>query len=751
MKKLSTLLFLVVLFALQAAAQADPASFADYIDFSKYYTISTPTRGGFAVNTTSLISTNQERQAGTDEVIPSDPNDPNQAFQFVQDPNDETKVYLYAPAVAKYVDNSGALQSSMEKASPIYLFLLTSSFPENPFGLSFNEGSFSLVPQINNYYQIVVNGWGNPDEGNCLKFGDSNFKADDALSSQIEATNDQINGFAQLPVLFPESEINNALDATATAESTADLQNIIKNLEKSASGKNFSLYSNFSTGENSTEDGVRPLGYINDNGTTYVNDSLSFASEFQLIYNDSADAYALKNVFTGNYLKSIPQSTHASLDTVPYYIFKVIPQGENLVSIGVSGGEFLHNGFKATGIVGWFNDADDSKWVIADFDGSKAAKGSLASLESKVGSHWGDYKDTQAFEDLKSEFIANPSSETYKALLASPDLVGSEGFVNIINTSENGQGNSISIIDKAEPGVYNLINGLGTDNEDPNQLWVVTSVKPGYVRLYSPNAQLYIGGNQGGSSAACIGLQAEPHDWQITWRNDTTFVLSDNGGNMNFETGGDANPQDYGNLNQFAGSDTWVAHEIKTVTLPVNKYGEKAYGTACYPFSITLPDNVKAYNAKLADDGKTIDLIEIGNTIPAGQPAVISTENSDDDVIATINGSETSPVLTQEGRLSGSYLPFNVNKEDSILTLGQENEVPGFYHNNSTIINGAFFPTASEAADGYALSGNTVTGINKIQNDEVSVNAKRYNLAGQRVDKNYKGVVIVNGKKLIQK
>ena len=761
MKRITTLLLLVVAFALNAAAQATQTTFADHFDLSKYYTISTPVRGGFAVNSTSLISTNVERgvtdqQEGTEnaEVVPSDENDPYQAFQFVPDPNDDSKVYLYTPAFGKYIDKNGNLQSKMENADPIYLFLLENEYPDYPYGLSFNDGSFSLVPQINNYYTIVINGWGNPDGGNSLKIAESNFKIDDALETQRENAREQVNSFALLTNLFTEEDIDNALDIVDAATTETELSQVVVNLKKALSGKDITLYSNFTTGENSVEDGVRPAGYLNDNGTILINDSLSFSSDFQLLYNDSLDAWALKNVFTGNYLQRIPQSTHATLSTTPQYTFQFLIKGNNLVAIGGPAKmEYIHNGFKGTGIVGWSDDAGDSQWVINAFNGAEALTGSLATVDAKVGTKWGDYKDTEAFEALKAAFVANPTTDTYKALLNSPDLVGSDGYVNIINTSENGQGNSISIIDKEQPGNFNMINGLGTDNEDPAQLWIVTSVKPGYVRLYSPNAQKYIGGNEGGSSASCIHLSTEPHDWQITWRNDSTFVLSDNGGNMNFETGGETNPENFGNLNQFAGSDTWVAHAINTLPLAASKYGDKKYGTVCYPFSITLPEGVKAYDAKVSDDGKTIDLIALeGNTIAAGQPAVIVTDNTTDEIVATISGTENSAINHVDGRLDGSYLPKNINNTDSILALGQNENIVGFYHLNRVINNGAYFPVADASVEGYALSGTVVTGINKIENSSViSADAPRYNLAGQRVGKDYKGVVIVNGKKFIQK
>ena len=46
---------------------------------------------------------------------------------------------------------------------------------------------------------------------------------------------------------------------------------------------------------------------------------------------------------------------------------------------------------------------------------------------------------------------------------------------------------------------------------------------------------------------------------------------------------------------------------------------------------------------------------------------------------------------------------------------------------------------------------NTTEGINTVATETINANAPMYNLAGQRVGKNYKGVVIQNGKKFINK
>ena len=66
----------------------------------------------------------------------------------------------------------------------------------------------------------------------------------------------------------------------------------------------------------------------------------------------------------------------------------------------------------------------------------------------------------------------------------------------------------------------------------------------------------------------------------------------------------------------------------------------------------------------------------------------------------------------------------------------------------------AQMPTAGNNARLYIVLDGEATGINAIENSELRIenlDAPMYNLAGQRVTKSYKGVVIVNGKKVVRK
>lgn len=51
----------------------------------------------------------------------------------------------------------------------------------------------------------------------------------------------------------------------------------------------------------------------------------------------------------------------------------------------------------------------------------------------------------------------------------------------------------------------------------------------------------------------------------------------------------------------------------------------------------------------------------------------------------------------------------------------------------------------------YPIESPVTTAINEVNADKVAANGKAYNLSGQRVGNDYKGIVIVNGKKMIRK
>jgi hypothetical protein len=90
--------------------------------------------------------------------------------------------------------------------------------------------------------------------------------------------------------------------------------------------------------------------------------------------------------------------------------------------------------------------------------------------------------------------------------------------------------------------------------------------------------------------------------------------------------------------------------------------------------------------------------------------------------------------------------------------LNSRDNVAGFYYgaaDGGTFTNKAhkaYLPLKQEENAGVnAIYFNTADGISTIARNSDDTNAPAYNLAGQRVNASYNGVVIVNGKKVIRK
>jgi hypothetical protein len=81
-----------------------------------------------------------------------------------------------------------------------------------------------------------------------------------------------------------------------------------------------------------------------------------------------------------------------------------------------------------------------------------------------------------------------------------------------------------------------------------------------------------------------------------------------------------------------------------------------------------------------------------------------------------------------------------------------EETVKAINSNVNLIYGGGSSEPAQARADFFLyLDGGTTTGINSIENGQIDNDAPAYNLAGQKVGKGYKGIVIKNGKKVVMK
>ena len=212
----------------------------------------------------------------------------------------------------------------------------------------------------------------------------------------------------------------------------------------------------------------------------------------------------------------------------------------------------------------------------------------------------------------------------------------------------------------------------------------------------------------------------------------------------------------YGTLKTFNSTKELDASSIiLKQTKAEDKASISAAGWATYvtvrSVDFSKSTDVKAYTVAYSSTDDKITLTPITGSVP-GSTAVVLKGNKGDYTLTQAKEAASA--------VSGNNLKFytkatEVAKAKTVYILANNNGTVGFcpatvgstvpaYKGYLSISGG------TSAKNFFALDG-TATGINSIAADKANSRDVRFNLAGQRVDKNYKGVVIVNGKKQLVK
>lgn len=206
------------------------------------------------------------------------------------------------------------------------------------------------------------------------------------------------------------------------------------------------------------------------------------------------------------------------------------------------------------------------------------------------------------------------------------------------------------------------------------------------------------------------------------------------------------------------GSATYVKSLTITrknsVTLNNKSGATYGFSTFCSPNNFTVT-GATAYKASL-DEGK-LNLTEIDGIIPAGAGVILAGEPG-----ATVNIAYTTSNPT--ANMEGNALSGTTARTETATLKGSNTYFYAFQNTTNTFkeYTGTFFPankayvvsnTATSSREMTMEFGETTGISNLIVNDNANIdaNAPMYNLAGQKVSKNYKGIVIVNGKKYVRK
>lgn len=190
--------------------------------------------------------------------------------------------------------------------------------------------------------------------------------------------------------------------------------------------------------------------------------------------------------------------------------------------------------------------------------------------------------------------------------------------------------------------------------------------------------------------------------------------------------------------------------EITSVEAEVNS--TVGYGTLYYEKELKVPVDTKAYTATLS--GNTLTLNELTDGIIPAKTAVVVSGNG-----GLFEVSHTGATFDGQNDLKGTASDIQTSsvEDGTVCVLGYENGKTAFYkYTGETLAaNKAYIVVpmtiiSNAQAIRLVLPGDA-TGISSAEATEADNDAPAYNLAGQRVAKDTKGIVIVNGKKRINK
>lgn len=193
----------------------------------------------------------------------------------------------------------------------------------------------------------------------------------------------------------------------------------------------------------------------------------------------------------------------------------------------------------------------------------------------------------------------------------------------------------------------------------------------------------------------------------------------------------------------------WVPGTIATIS-------SAKIATFCTTKNVNIPDGVTAYVVADYDgDNNSVTLKKLNSVIPANTGVILESDEA-----TSYSFTETSETESIERNyLVANTVPTIVLPTDGGSNYNYTLAADGFKHSTGvgTLAAGKAYlqiPFNAESSDGklsLIFDDDETTGINNPTPSLHIGEGPMYNLAGQKVGKDYKGIVIVNGKKYINK
>lgn len=195
-----------------------------------------------------------------------------------------------------------------------------------------------------------------------------------------------------------------------------------------------------------------------------------------------------------------------------------------------------------------------------------------------------------------------------------------------------------------------------------------------------------------------------------------------------------------------------VALDVPEEIVTISPSGYSTYA-AYYPVDYSKLDDLKAYTVKLNAEKTGIVMNEVKGVVPAGVAVLLKGKADTDYALTKAEGWQnvTSDLKMSDGTITSTdktavYGLATVDGQDGFYKASKGKTIP---------VKCAYLEVANSASSAKCFSlgdhSGSTTGITSVKNEAAGNNAPMYNLAGQLVDKGYKGIVIKNGKKIVLK
>ncbi len=178
---------------------------------------------------------------------------------------------------------------------------------------------------------------------------------------------------------------------------------------------------------------------------------------------------------------------------------------------------------------------------------------------------------------------------------------------------------------------------------------------------------------------------------------------------------------------------------------------DAGYATYCSASALNFEDltGLTAYTASM--NGDIVEFNEAG-TVAAGTGLLVEAAEGTYSVPAVATGTDVSATNKLIGTVAGTTI--DGTGSDAFYVLKKKNEKVGFYRVTNSAYkvraNSAYLAVPGGSAKEF-IGFDGTTGLDEELTVENVFSAPVYNLQGQRVSEAYKGVVIVNGKKFVNK